>query len=107
MKRILLILAAFFAALGPLTSAEAQPPRTHVGGREPEGSPRDRAGPPPEAFSMRRGGFLRPDLRGGVVQDPGRFRLRPPPRGYSWVRVGGAFVLMDLSSGQIFDVVTN
>ena len=66
--------------------------------------------PPPGAYAprhgygMRRGGFLPPEVRGMYVPDPGRYHLRPPPRGYTWVRVGNAFLMMNLATGQIFDV---
>jgi Ni/Co efflux regulator RcnB len=48
---------------------------------------------------------MSPDHRGGVVEDYGRYRLRPPPRGYSWVRVGGGYALVSTMTGQVFDVV--
>jgi Ni/Co efflux regulator RcnB len=69
-----------------------EPRREYEGGRE--------YGPP-----ARRGGYMPPDYRGGVVQDYGRYRLRPPPRGYSWVRVGGGYALVSIMTGQVFDVV--
>ena len=53
----------------------------------------------------RRGGYLPPEARGGVVQDYGRYRLRQPPRGYAWVRSGQAMMLMDMNTGQVFDVI--
>ncbi|HSV03885.1 MAG TPA: RcnB family protein [Phenylobacterium sp.] len=70
-------------------------------------------GPPPghgaygpnRRYGVRRGGYLPPEVRGGVVGDYGRYRLRPPPRGYTWVRVGNAFLLVNMASGQIFDVI--
>jgi Ni/Co efflux regulator RcnB len=39
------------------------------------------------------------------VQDYGRYRLRPPPPGYGWVRSGRALMLMDMNTGQVFDVI--
>ena len=60
---------------------------------------------PPRPYGVRRGGYLPPEVRGGVVGDYGRYRLRPPPRGYTWVRVGNAFLLVDEATGQIFDVI--
>jgi Ni/Co efflux regulator RcnB len=66
-------------------------------------------GPPPGEYEshgyLRRGGRLPPDVRGEVVPDPGRYRLRPPPRGYNWVRVGNAFALMNMETGQLFDII--
>jgi Ni/Co efflux regulator RcnB len=57
---------------------------------------------PPAA---RRGGVLPDGLRGGVVSDYQRYRLRPPPAGYAWVRVGTGFALISLADGQVFDTV--
>ena len=76
----------------------------------PYGPPPGYAAAPPESYSprgygVRRGGYLPPDLRGGMIQDYGRYRLRPPPRGYTWVQVGGGFALVEMGSGQIFDIV--
>lgn len=62
-------------------------------------------GPPPRPYGVRRGGYLPPEVRGGVIDNYDRYRLRPPPRGYSWVRVGNAFLLMNMATGQIFDVI--
>lgn len=61
--------------------------------------------PPPNAYSRspRRGGYLGPG--GEVIQDYGRFRLRPPPRGYEWVRTPGGMALVSQGTGQVFDVV--
>ncbi len=57
---------------------------------------------PPRA--MRRGGYMSPDSAGPAV-DPGRYRLRTPPRGYSWRRVDGGYGLVDENTGRVFDVV--
>jgi Ni/Co efflux regulator RcnB len=59
---------------------------------------------PPRAYGLRRGGYMPPQVQGGVVEDYGRFRLRPPPRGYDWVRVGDDFLLV-APDGQIFDMI--
>ena len=59
----------------------------------------------PDDLAVRRGGFLPPDERGDVIEDLGRYHLRPPPRGHAWVHSGGATVLMDLRTGQVFDVI--
>jgi Ni/Co efflux regulator RcnB len=40
-----------------------------------------------------------------VIQDHARYRLRAPPRGYSWVRMGNGFALIQESTGQVFDVI--
>lgn len=59
---------------------------------------------PPRAYGLRRGGYLPPQARGSEVEDYGRYRLRPPPRGFRWVRVGGAYALVG-PDGQIFDMI--
>jgi Ni/Co efflux regulator RcnB len=61
--------------------------------------------PPPNAGPARRGGYLPDRYRGGTVDDYQRFRLRPPPRGYTWVRVNGGFALVSIGDGRIFDVI--
>jgi Ni/Co efflux regulator RcnB len=63
-------------------------------------------GPPPGGY-LRRGGHLPPGIRGEAVPDLGRYRLRPPPPGYAWVRVGNAFLLMNTQTGQIFDMIAD
>jgi hypothetical protein len=96
------------------------PPWAHGGGggRGPGWAPggggrweRGPVAPPPQPYGpprgdgVRRGGYLPPQARGGVVQDYGRYRLRPPPPGYGWVRSGRSVMLMDMGTGQVFDVV--
>ena len=70
--------------------------------RRYEEGPRPRGFAPPPA--ARRGGYLPDNYRGGVVNDYRRYRLRPPPMGYNWVRVGDGFALVS-EDGRIFDVV--
>jgi Ni/Co efflux regulator RcnB len=55
--------------------------------------------------SWRRGQFLPPQARGGVVEDFARYHLRRPPRGYVWYRAGDDFVLASHGSGVIFEVI--
>ena len=75
--------------------------RRYDGGRR-----RYEDGPPPmDARPARRGGYLPDSYRGGVVDDYQRFRLRPPPRGYTWVRVNGGFALVSVGDGRVFDVI--
>jgi Ni/Co efflux regulator RcnB len=69
-------------------------------GRGPPGYP----APYPRASGVRPGGYLPPNYRGAPVEDYRRYRLRPPPRGYNWVRVGDGFALVS-PDGQIFDMV--
>ena len=73
-------------------------------------------GPPPDEIerspdfrpgfsSFRPGAFLPPQYEAGPIGDWGRFHLRRPPYGYEWVRAGDDFLLVSMSTGQIFDVV--
>lgn len=57
-------------------------------------------GPP----RVRPGGQLPPEYRGAPVYDYPRHRLRPPPAGYAWRRMGDAFVLVD-RNGRVFDII--
>jgi Ni/Co efflux regulator RcnB len=41
-----------------------------------------------------------------VVYDYGSYRLRPPPRGYHWVRENNDFLLVAVATGIIFDIAT-
>jgi Ni/Co efflux regulator RcnB len=42
-----------------------------------------------------------------VVYDYGSYRLRPPPRGYRWVRADNDFLLIAIATGVILDIATN
>jgi Ni/Co efflux regulator RcnB len=44
--------------------------------------------------------------RNTVVYDYGSYRLRPPPRGYHWVRENNDFLLVAVATGIIFDIAT-
>lgn len=81
-----------------------------VGGRWYYGAPEPPAFASPDfrpGFTpWRRGSFLPPAYQGFAVDDYGRFHLRRPPYGYHWVQVGGEFLLVSVSTGLIFDVVT-
>lgn len=39
-----------------------------------------------------------------VVRDYGHYRLRPPPRGYHWVRANNDYLLVAIATGIILDV---
>jgi len=39
------------------------------------------------------------------IEDPGRYRLRPPPAGYRWVRVDGDVYLTQTETGLIAEVI--
>jgi Ni/Co efflux regulator RcnB len=60
---------------------------------------------PPAGRSVRRGGYMPPAFHGPALGDYGRYRLRSPPRGYAWYRVGGGYALVSLYTGQIFDMI--
>jgi Ni/Co efflux regulator RcnB len=74
-------------------------------------------GPPPQAYysdpyfrpgysSWRRGVTLPGYYRGYVVNDYNRYRLRPPPRGYAWYRVGDDYLLAAIATGLILEAIT-
>ncbi|MEH6677703.1 RcnB family protein [Phenylobacterium sp.] len=75
-------------------------------------------GPPPTVYyshpqyrpgyvAWRRGAVLPPQYRGYVVHDYHRYRLRPPPRGYAWHRVGNDYLLAAVATGIIFEIINN
>lgn len=77
-------------------------------------------GPPPQSYygnpyyrpgyaAWRRGAYLPGYYRGRgyVVYDYGRYRLRPPPRGYYWYRVGNDYLLAAIATGLIYEVIAN
>ncbi len=84
---------------------------------------RDRFAPPPRAFAppmtygydsyrhdhgrrhWQRGQYMSPYGRTYVVYDYGRYRLRPPPRGFVWVRADNDYLLVAAATGVIFDVI--
>lgn len=57
----------------------------------------------------RRGDRLPPAYRAPayVIPDPTAYRLRPPPRGYYWVRVDNNAVLAAVATGVVVDVAVN
>lgn len=94
---------------GPDGRWEAGPPPAYgYSGGYPGGYP----GPPaygrrlpPPGYGLRRGGIVPPEARGAIVPDYGRHRLRPPPPGFAWVRMGDRYMLVSRATGQIFDVI--
>jgi len=60
---------------------------------------------PAMAQQVRRGDRLPDEYRGSMVSDYDRYRLRRPPSGYAWYRVGQYFVMASTSTGVIFDIV--
>jgi Ni/Co efflux regulator RcnB len=61
------------------------------------------------AHHWRRGERLPPDYRASayIIPDPVVYRLRPPPRGYYWVRVDNNAVLAAVATGVVLDVSVN
>lgn len=59
----------------------------------------------PDYRAWQRGGYLPPAYRGYVVNDYGRYRLRPPPRGYHWVRANDDYILAAIATGLILEVI--
>lgn len=57
----------------------------------------------------RRGDRLPPDYRasGYVIPDVAVYNLRPPPRGYYWIRVDNNAVLAAVATGVVIDVSLN
>ena len=94
---------------GPLLE-RGGPPVTRWDGRPPEtyaypGPPSYVRRLPPPGYGLRRGGLVPPQFRGAIVPDYGRHRLRPPPPGFAWVRMGDRYMLVSRATGQIFDVI--
>jgi Ni/Co efflux regulator RcnB len=52
-----------------------------------------------------RGQYMSPYVRTYVVYDYGRYRLRPPPRGFVWVRADNDYLLVAAATGVVFDVI--
>jgi Ni/Co efflux regulator RcnB len=63
--------------------------------------------PPPmrQERSFGPGQVLPPAFRRGQLQDFTRHRLRPPPPGYDWVRVGPDIYLMQRSTGLVLETI--
>ncbi len=43
--------------------------------------------------------------RMGPVENYGRHRLRPPPRGFAWVRTPQGFALVSTTDGRVYDTI--
>lgn len=67
---------------------------------------RRQPGPPPQARGgWGRGQYLPPTYRGAPVRDIERYRLRQPPMGYDWVRVGPDIYLTQRSTGLVVEAI--
>jgi Ni/Co efflux regulator RcnB len=92
----------------PVYPGRGGPPPSYREGRgEPYRGDRrayeDDAPRPSYAPSARRGGYMPPQAA-APVRDPGRYRLRPPPRGFTWVRTANGYAMVG-QDGRVFDVV--
>jgi len=100
-------------APGPRAGPRGYDPRQHngywVGPRWYFGAPASptmRApGYRPGFAPWRPGGYLPPQYPAAVIADYWRYHLRRPPYGFHWVQAGDEFLLVSMSTGQIFDVV--
>ena len=77
----------------------------YEGPRRYDDGPRPNYMRPPGDGGRRGGAYLPDNYRDGVVDDYRRYRLRPPPSGYAWVRMGNGFALVEMDSGRVFDRV--
>ncbi|HEX7913030.1 MAG TPA: RcnB family protein [Paraburkholderia sp.] len=121
MKKSRAVLASLmFTGMLASSLAIAQPPHDNPGngnhdqgskehgpkhvppGHDPEG-PGNSANAPGH---WRKGDRLPPEYRDRqyVIDDWRAYRLAPPPRGYSWVGVGGDYLMVQISSGLILRV---
>ena len=125
MTRLPIILAALLATAAPLgfpdfaqaqgkgKGAERREQRRDERPRKVEPAPQVRGSPgddsgrasSPSSRSFRQGSYLPPAYENGRIVDYARYRLRPPPRGYAWVRVGRSYALVSLATGQVFEMV--
>ncbi|MEY4255525.1 MAG: hypothetical protein RLZZ141_752 [Pseudomonadota bacterium] len=128
-----LLIAASLACLAFPSLASADPDRRDRDGRDRDGSgweqqydrrdAYERYAPPPRGYiaprvygedgprhdrghrHWKRGQYLSPYVRTYVVYDYGRHRLRPPPRGFVWIRADDNYLLVAAATGMIFDVI--
>lgn len=128
MTRLLkpLLIVASLASLAIPSLAAADPDRRdHDGARWEQRQDRrdsrndiyERLVTPPRAYGYhnpqnehrhrhwQRGQYMSPYVRTYVVYDYGRYRLRPPPRGFVWVRADNDYLLISAATGVVFDVI--
>jgi len=128
MSRILkpLLIVASLASLAIPSLAAADPDRRDSDGarweqredrRDNRNDLYDRFVTPPQAYGYdnpqnehrhrhwQRGQYMSPYVRTYVVYDYGRYRLRPPPRGFVWVRADNDYLLVASATGVVFDVI--
>ena len=123
MRKMLVAALAALTLLAPLVEAVAQGRGNGNGrGRGGEGRvernyeradrgrgqrqmPPGRYNAPQREGGWGRGQYLPPPYRGGQIQDFGRHRLRPPPAGYDWVRVGPDIYLTQRATGLVVEAI--
>lgn len=128
MTRLLkpLLIVASLASLALPSLAAADPERGDPDGarweqrdnrRDSRNDIYDRFLTPPHAFGYdnrqtehhhrhwQRGQYMSPSVRTYVVYDYGHYRLRPPPRGFVWVRADDDYLLVAATTGMVFDVI--
>jgi hypothetical protein len=104
MKRVVLLAALALPAVFVSAAAIAQQPPPHGGpndyrgGPPPEHPPADM--PPPQ---WHKGDRVAPEYRDRqyVIDDWRQYHLKPPPRGYHWVGVGGQYYLVHNSNWTV------
>lgn len=98
-----LILAAKGRGRGErLRGAENSAGRGEARGRPADPGPRVYR-PPPESWG--RGQYLPGPYRGGQIRNPNQLRLRQPPAGYDWVRVGRDIYLTQRATGLVVEAI--
>lgn len=81
------------------------PPRPYYGHGYYHGPAYYHRPPPPRYYGHWERGH-RYYGRNVVVYDYSGYRLRPPPRGYHWVRENNDFLLVAIATGVILDIAT-
>lgn len=104
-----LVTAALAIAVAAPGAASAKPPHHHHDDKGWGGKGHPHGMPPGQAKKhWSRGEYI---PRGYVVErtyyvsDPARYRLRQPPPGYRWVRVGDDVYLAQTETGLIAEVI--
>ena len=82
----------------------SQPPRAPMQGGPIQGGPMVRGQMQRGPRNWGRGDRLPPGY-GAMVPNPGQYRLRQPPPGYSWVRNGRDLYLMQNGTGLVLDAI--
>src|SRR5687767_250042 len=96
MKTPLLLVAAAALAFAPAAMADPKKPHPH-------------GGPPGQTKKMWRKGERLPSSYYSstryIIEEPARYRLAPPPRGFRWVLVDGDAYLVRSDNGLVAELV--